>query len=570
MNDVNGFQRSGAREGLYILLLICFVFGLFFFRLGGVGLFEPDEGRYSELAREMIDSGDYVVPRLNGVLYFEKPPLVYWATALCFRLFGYNEFAARFPVAFFGALGVVVTFFLAARMYGRKCAFYSSLVLLTGIEYFFVGRILILDMPLAFFITLCFASFYFYLYSGKNRGLSLMTLYASFALGLLTKGLIALVLPAGIFFVFLVLSGNFKRFLLDKRHIAGAFLFLLISVPWFWLIISREPSFFNFFFIREHFVRFLTKTHGRSKPMYYFLLILLVGFIPWISYLPFALRKYFSFRNLKEKKEQGFLFLVLWASGIFVFFSLSGSKLPAYIVPLYPALAIMVGRIMADASFNRSGSSKDMKILFVVLSVLFIAFAVFLAGAAFIRHRLWQIAPYIFVIITAVIAGLASSVFFMFRKDRKDISYLAQIAAVVIIQVAVVLALGRAEDYLSSKKIMTALSTARKTGDTVYSLGCYEQSMPFYLKERVRIIDWTGELEFGISKLSKEERGYWFIEGREKGSYQYIIDELASGKRLFIVIRKGEFEDFSRRNPEIKLNIIAETQETALVSNVAL
>ena len=363
------------KEILMFSFLAFLTFFLFFFNLGNVGLLEPDEGRYSEIPREMIESSDWIVPKLNGVLYFEKPPLVYWLVAISFKVFGYNEFAGRFPGAFLGAIGIFLTYFLARRMYGKKCAFYSSLILLTSLEYFFVSRIILLDIPLAFFITLTFSSFYFYLTSEKRSKFWLILFYIGMALGTLTKGPVAIVLPVGILFVFLLLTSNLKYFISDKTHFAGLAVFSVLTVPWFILVTIREPSFFNFFFIREHVLRFLTNEHNRNEPFYYFFLIILAGFFPWIVYIPFSLKRYlkvFPLSVFKDKELNKFLFLFLWSAGIFGFFSISGSKLVAYIVPIFPAISIMAGLLIAHIIDDKAVLRKEHYVIFSLLIILFL------------------------------------------------------------------------------------------------------------------------------------------------------------------------------------------------------
>jgi len=555
------------KEYIIIALLILLSLFLFFFRLGDVGFFEPDEGRYAEIAREMIERGDYVVPRLNGVLYFEKPPLVYWLTALSFKVFGINEFAGRFVPAFFGFLGIIVTYFLARKMYGVKCALYSSLILLATIEYFIISRILVLDMALAFFVSCSFFCFYSYLNSNKNKTLFLMFFYAASALGVLTKGPVAVVLPWGICSLYVILTGRFIEVLKNKIHLWGMALFILIVSPWFILIIKKEPSFFRFFFIHEHITRFLTSEHERGEPFYYFLAILLIGFLPWIAYIPFSLKRYlkiYPFSALKNSENNKYLFLFLWAIGILGFFSISGSKLPAYIVPLYPALAVMVGKLMADETFHPVNKKMQTRVLFSLTSFLLLLFLMYCGWVIMKKPLLRQISLSIIFMTFVVALGLVSSGYLLFKKEKKDHSYLVLIFMMIALQMLLFLSLQKAEDFFSSKKIIMTLKSNKKPGDEVYCFGCYEQALPFYLEQRIKIINWKDELTFGADKLEGPEKNMWFIDA----DMDFLQRELEKERRVFIILKKGDFDTFIKRYPEWSNSLMETVHKTVLISNI--
>ena len=318
---------------------------VYFSGLGAYGLLEPDEGRYSEIPREMIETGDFVTPRLNYVKYFEKPALHYWLTAASQKVFGETEFAGRFWPAVLALGSVAVAWATSRRMHGGQAAYYSSAVLGASLLHFAIGRINIIDMTLSFFMTLSFAGLWFALKEDSRRGL--MLFYAGMALAVLSKGLVGVVLPGGVLVAYSLITRDISPL---KRAInrRGIVLFLILTVPWFFEVCRRNPDFFRFFFIQEHFLRYATRMHGRYEPAWFFIPILIVGFFPWAGLLPGAILSALPrpLRALgREKRDE--LYLLLWFGVIFVFFSLSSSKLIPYIVPALPPMAMLMGSYLA-------------------------------------------------------------------------------------------------------------------------------------------------------------------------------------------------------------------------------
>ncbi|GAB1427419.1 hypothetical protein MASR2M17_08450 [Aminivibrio sp.] len=293
--------RSQTPWKILLLILVLLSLTLYFRGLGDHGLLEPDEGRYSEIPREMMESGDFVTPRLNYVKYFEKPVLSYWLTAGAFALFGENEFAGRFWPALLALGGALFTWMLARFLYGRETALLSSVILVTSLVYFAIGQINITDMPLSFFLTMALTGFYLGL--EKDRRYYLL-FYAGMALAILTKGLIGIVLPGGIIFWYMILTRKW-RIPRSALYLPGIILFFALVLPWFVEVCRRNSDFFYFFFVQEHFLRYATKMHGRYEPFWFFIPILLAGLFPWTGLLPGALRsaKPASWRALKERPQ---------------------------------------------------------------------------------------------------------------------------------------------------------------------------------------------------------------------------------------------------------------------------
>ena len=322
--------------------------------LGRPALWEPDEGRYAEIAREMFVSGDYVTPRDDFELYFEKPPLVYWADAASIGIFGVNEFAVRLPAALFSVGQVVVTAALAEEMFGATAGFFAALVLALSPLFFGFARFATLDPALAFFLTAALGAFYLAprdeSFSRPSARRWMLIAAAMLALGTLAKGPVSLLLGGAIPLIWLA----FERRLSEIRAMPLApclLIYALIVVPWFVLIESRNPGFLSFFFVHEHLQRYVTSSEHGWGP-WFFVPIVIGGAWPWIFFLPLgwsAMRTRDPSSDSAARRSAA-SFLAIWFVVIFVFFSIPRSKLGSYILPAMPPLAIVAGYGLARLS----------------------------------------------------------------------------------------------------------------------------------------------------------------------------------------------------------------------------
>src|SRR5256886_15012825 len=214
-------------------------------------MLDPDEGRYAEIPREMVVTGDWIAPRLNDLKYFEKPPLQYWATAVAFSVFGLHDWAARLWTALAAAAGVVLVWHVGRRLFGAPAGLYAAAVLAGSPLYVLLGQINTLDMGLTFF--LCGAVFAFAL--GH-----MFAFWAACALAVLSKGLIGIVLPFGTVALYILIKRDWGL-IRQMRIVPGSVLFLVIAAPWFIAVSLANDEFLRFFFIQEHFQRFTTELH---------------------------------------------------------------------------------------------------------------------------------------------------------------------------------------------------------------------------------------------------------------------------------------------------------------------
>ncbi|MFC2140463.1 glycosyltransferase family 39 protein [Candidatus Auribacterota bacterium] len=532
-------RKKITKDLIYLLVLACCSLFFFFFRLGSYGLLEPDEGRYSEIPREMVETGNFIVPHLNYVKYFEKPVLQYWMTAICFKVLGQNEFASRFVAAFFALLGVLVLYFLGRRMFGQAVGFLAGLLLVTSFEYFALSRILVLDMTLNFFISLSLALFYFGFTSHKRSGLYYHLSYVAMALGSLVKGPISLIFPLGIIFLFFILTNNFKA-IKNIRLFSGLGLLLLVAGPWYFLVCLKDDKFFNFFFIHEHVLRFLTKTHGREGGFFYFFPILLVGFFPWIVYFPLSIVRYIRFKNYKENDSK-IIFLLIWFFLIFTFFSISSSKLPAYIILVYFPLALLTAKLIYD---YLKEDDQALGTLFqyggYLLLLLIVGFSVGiyvavikdpdLSGAHYDSKKMigYLLISFILLLITLL-------------KRKRYYFIGVQFLMISSVLAQVIITLPKVESFRSVRQLGLIIKELKKTGDKIICYKDYLQSIPFYTGERTIIIGWKGELEFGFKNTSTE--GFFFEQD------QAIYDFLKGKQRIFCIASGDNWKIIKETHP---------------------
>ncbi|MCB1056138.1 MAG: glycosyltransferase family 39 protein, partial [Acidobacteria bacterium] len=357
------------------LVLLCLL--LYLPILASTPLAEPDEGRYAEIPREMLSSGDFVTPRLNGVLYFEKPVFYYWAVAGAEYVLGQNELAARSITLLSGLLGVLLTFYLGTSMGSRRLGVYGAAILAVSPLWATFSRVNTIDLCVSVWITATLAAFWWASRDGAGKK-PWYALFAASALAVLTKGLIGMVLPGGVIFVYLLLSRRWKL-LLRVPWITGTLLFAAIAVPWHVLVAQRNPSFLWFYFVHEHFLRYTTDVAERTGPAWYYLPVLLVGLLPWSGLLPASWRLFRAPTDAAERDAT--IFLGSWAALIVLFFSTSKSKLIPYVLPAWPALALLAAMVLIRVDPSAKGSRGARIGLAVTTPVLLLVFGGLAWGA---------------------------------------------------------------------------------------------------------------------------------------------------------------------------------------------
>ncbi len=524
------------QKTLVIISLIFATLLLYFVSLGNYPLMEPDEGRYAEIAREMVESGDYITPRLNYVHYFEKPPLLYWLNAISFKFLGQNEFAARLATASLAILGAVAVAILASVFIGFWGGILSYVITVTSLLYYAIGSITITDMPLSTFITIALVAFF--IAHKKQSRISYIIFYLSLALGVLTKGLVAIVLPAGIIFWYIVLTRQWQLFY-KSLYLPGIILFFVIIVSYFYPVCAKNPDFFYFFFIREHFLRYATKMHARYQPFWYFLPMIPAGIVPWTAFLPSIFSKKGLRGDTSEDKKHFFIYLALWFSVILLFFSFSNSKLIPYIVPCFPPLAVLIAANLVKMQEQNIvfGSAKAW--LWVCNGLLALALFSFPIVCYYLpKDETTEIGMSLFR--TGVISSIALiSMPILFtvlsRKKVKDALIVLCFASFIFM-----MSLHTLFPTIAEVRTLKFVSeyVLRTCPDDVTLVSYREvlQGLSFYTTRRVLQVEELGELEFGASKPSAKS---WFLKKDE------FLPLWKSKSKYAIVVRDDmRVEDF--------------------------
>ncbi len=537
------------------LIILSVATCLFFtFMLGNRPLSVPDEGRYVEIPREMVVTGDYLTPRLNGVKYFEKPVLFYWLEALSIKQFGLREFTLRLWPAVFALFGCLAVAVAGTRFFGRRSGILAAVVLMTSLLYYGLSRAIILDMPVSILLTVSLLSFLIgtHAKSGIKRRFAFWSFYACSALAVLTKGLIGIFIPAMVIGAWIVVLGEWR--IIKSMYLpSGLVIFLLIAAPWHILVSRANPEFFHFYFIQEHFLRYLTKMHGRYHPAWFFIPIVLLGLFPWSVFLVQAIRHSLpaSWHERHEHREA--IFLILWAGLVFLFFSASSSKLIPYILPVIPPLSILIGRYLADAWESRGypGIQAGYHILLVVSVILAGAF---LAAHALIpKENVHALGVYQYSLaITLAAGGIAAWAFARYRGLRY--AFVATTVMSVLFLVQANAAAPRV-DTRSVKPLAMRIKPLLKPGDEVATYSTYYQDLPVYLERRITVVGWKGELEFGTTV---EDTSAWMMDP------EMFWKNWQGPDTIFLFTQRAIYDDLLRNRTPIMFPVVEDQRNVVL------
>jgi len=553
----------------------------------------------AQIARNMLSSGDWVIARLDGVPYLEKSPLVYWLIAASFRVFGIHDWAARIPVALAAVLLAWVTYRYGRWAFGARSGYYAGLTLATCVGLFLFTRILIPDVMLT--LTTCLAFWAFQRATDPEETqprLWAAILAASLGLGVMLKGLIALVVSGGGVFVYLVLTKQlFSRELWKKLHVfSGAAIFLLIAAPWHIIATLRMPpyldftmhsapgeyhGFFWFYFMNEHVLRFLNLRYPRdynTVPRPLFWLLHFLWLFPWSVYFPSVLRE--NFRPT-DRAGRARLLAVCWALFLLLFFTFSTTQ-EYYSMPIYPALALLLGCAMASED---SWTVWGTRVLGVITALCAIAVAALLylvrntPAPGDISNALQQrpgtytlsmshmgdltIQSFAYLrtpLVMALVAFLLGTIACWVLRGRR--AYLAIAVMMVLFIHASRVAMMVFDPYLSSRPLANALTTAPQ-GDLILSGPYYGFSSVFFYTDRNALL-WNGRrnnLEYGSYAPGSPPV---FIEDRE------FQDRWNSAQRYFVLCMENRLKHLKEVVPGDRLFLVSESGTKSLYTNQPL
>ncbi len=456
-----------------LLAVICGY--MFFFQLGKLALTDPDETFYAQTSKEMLAKGEWLTPYIYGKPQFEKPVLFYWLVEASFKAFGVNEFAARFPSALFGMIGVIAIFFLGRLMFNVRAGFISALILATNVEYIVLSRACITDMVLFVFLLLA-TLFFFYGYMRDKGGYYLLAA-ASLAMAVLTKGPIFLILFVLAVLVFLALARDLKA--IKKIPLwQSMIVFVVLASPWYLAIYKvHGQAFIDGFFGFHNVNRFLVSEHKIGSQIYYNIPIVLGGMFPWSVFLPVGLWQLWKRIRARSKSA---LFLLIWLVAIFGFFTASSTKLPTYIFPCFLSVALIIGALLDEflSAKLTPSVSKGVRISYYILA--FVMLVGWIGAAVYAKLELPSIMPGVVVSALFLAFGMLISLFvFINKRPAWAFGLIAYAVAIFLIPLSAMI-LPEVERYESSKEVSQDLLQAMKPGEKLGAASNYVPGLAFY------------------------------------------------------------------------------------------
>ena len=442
-------NRSPFADWLLLLSVPAF---FFLWKLAAFGLIGADEPRYAQVAREMLARHDWITPTLGGIPWLEKPPLYYWQAMIAYRLFGVSDWAARLPSVLDGFLLVFAVYWFLRRLRPGS-HLDGALVVATSAGIVGFARAASMDMPLAATFSIAMLAWYTWFESGDRKYLAAS--YGSLALATLAKGPIAPFLAGLMILIFAVLRGN-VRTAFKTLWVPGIFVWCVIALPWYALVQLRNPQFFHEFIVEHNLARFGTNLYHHPEPFWYYIPVTLLGWVPWSIIASVALVA--AARQLRDPLADSLrAFLLIWSGVIVIFFSISQSKLPGYVLPAIPAGAILA------AGFIRARSSPEnispgLRFLVAALQALLagaLVFAALVIQYLVVAHRIpWNAAAPL----TASIVLTVAIFVLLIKSDLRMLRMGTLVPAIV--SLAIVMRLGALplDEALSARPVARELA----------------------------------------------------------------------------------------------------------------
>jgi 4-amino-4-deoxy-L-arabinose transferase-like glycosyltransferase len=548
--------REGRFSNIYpqkwaqIFVLLGFCFFLYFLNLSQWDLWNPDEPRYAQVAREMVNGGDWILMHFNGKIYPDKPPLFFWLIALSSYFWqGFSSFSVRFPAALFGTFTVLLTFLLGKNLYSTRTGFFSGLILATSLQFAYLSTRANIDTTLTFFTTaslLCFFEWYQntaprpsplpsgeregvrgnWLKQKSTKGLLIYGFYISMALGTLTKGPVGFIIPLLISLIYLLIQKDWKG-MRGMKLLPGMILFLVIVLSWYLpAVLKGGRDYLNVTLFKHTIDRYSTGW-SHVKPIYYYLYNFPVDFLPWIFFLPAAMVYGYSREAIGKRRE--FIFLLAWFFVIFLFFSLSKGKRSLYLLPLYPAVSIMIGKLWNDFIFTPMEHFRPGWISFPLYGFMGLAL---IAGAAIpwvISMKFPSYLPYSLPIAFLMVGG--SLVLFVLNRFRMQTAIffllIGMMASGFFYTLRVVFPL--VNPYKSARFISQEITSRIQPAEKLALYGGFGTGPYNYYTGIVPILE---------------------LEGEEN-----LIHLLGSPERVFCILKFGDFSKFQVMvgRPEVQL-----------------
>lgn len=570
-NHSDSIQTTLQRNKILFIdmILLSVVLALFYgYYLGHYPLFIPDEGRYAEVAREMLATGDYITPRVDGVAFLDKPILYYWLEALALKCLGTTEWAIRLMPACIGILGCLVTYFCATTLYNRMTAIIATLILATMPLYFAGAHYANLDLEVAVFISsalLCLITGIAPTQGIRRHYVIAAYIFASFAC--LTKGLIGVVFPLLIGSLWLLLQRRSDVWR-QMRVFHGFMIFCAIVIPWYVLVQIANPKFLHYFFFTQQLERFLAVNEYNNKtPAWFYIPIILIGALPWSIYLVGATGRFVRQLRTRLTPTPVTCYLWLWLLCVFAFFSFPRSKMVGYILPTAPAIALIVAhelqsRWYCTQTIYRYALSQCIIMLVFTIGLWWI-------GHNPIHDDFSAFQPYFYSILALLLAF--SLIAWRCAHARSFLPLM--VASILIVSSSLLIITMGVEHFNknSLKPLTLYLKQILRPQDEVIHYFRFYQDVPIYLNHPVNIVaDWDAS---NIQAKDNWVREFWFgrhLQTRtpslmqEKDFWQHWY----STQRVFVFMHMNYFVLFQPQVP--RYYYLGHYHDVVLVSNQAL
>jgi 4-amino-4-deoxy-L-arabinose transferase-like glycosyltransferase len=483
---------------------------LFFAGLGRFPLIEPDEGRNAEVGREMMISGDWITPHFNGLVVLDKPAVYFWMVAASLKTFGVSEGAARLPSALMGTATLLLVWFLARRMFGDSAGLRAGLVFAVCPLALVLAREVIFDMTLTFFVTVAMVAFWLLEERGFREPWFDALMFAAMGAAVITKGFVGIIIPLIAVLIYEAARGRWREWM-RLRWGWGLLAFFAVALPWFIAVSRRNPDFPRYAFWNESLKRFATGAAHRGGGILYYIPVFLGGFFPWSLFLLLAswnrLRRW---RDLKQEAGRPILFLLCWAAWVFVFFTLSHSKLPTYFLPAAVPLSILMGLVWREVGKEAQARPPDwLTAGFALLLGLGVVAAAASHPWLYAKFQVWlarRLHPQVLELvqpsllytgmILAALGFLGRRLAAQMRGRTATIATFALTAAIVpslLLRCYVPLRLLAEAD--SSRRLARTILASPERDSPIFGYYYFRDSLPFYLRRPVGLlsIEW-GEM----------------------------------------------------------------------------
>ncbi len=522
------------------------------------GLWERDEGRYADVAREMIARHDFVTPRIDGAVFLDKPPLVYWVTAASLAIWGPGETGARFGQLLFAAGILLVTRRIGVLLFERRRANLALLVLASCAGFFAASHVLTLDLGLTFCVSLTLLLFLRGCRAGSAGRRAYLGMFAAAAGGVLAKGPIGAVLPVLTIASFLTLRREWRR-VRELPWATGVPLFLLIVAPWFIAVSIANPEFPSYFFVHEHLERFSTTVHRHGGAWYYYLAVAAAGLLPWSLFIPLSLLRGLRSANgfAATLRQEAPAFLWSWVIPGLVFFSASQSKLPLYVLPLFPAAALLFAGSL-DGTPPRSEWPAALVLgppaLLILLS----------AGGLWIRHggrgptaRAGFVLPLCLLVAGLALGGIVLGSFLL-RRGRRAAGLVVAVFVWMAASAAALTAVSRVNFFNPTKHFAAIVREEARAGEQVFAYQCYLRGLPFYLQQTVGLVSPHSD-DIRLGRVYGHDPDTFLDETS-------FLHALSGDRRVFAVARREDLTALQKLAAR-PLVILARSDSYELVSN---